>query len=180
MRQFLLEESLETQFTGYETHHEKAKIIGLIVHNQSVLSVEPGTDAYVITDKSPFFVECGGQVSDQGVIKAGGIEMPLRGLKKIDHAIGAFVEIKTSLHVGDMIDLNVDSPTRINTMKNHTATHLLQAALIDLLGKQVKQSGSLVDPDYLRFDFTYHENLTPEQITVLKISLMKKLWKIFR
>ena len=170
-----IDESLTTQFTGYESHREQTKILGIVVHNQSVQSVEPGTDAYIITDKSPFFVECGGQVSDQGVIKVGTTEMPLRGLKKIANAIGAFVEVTVPLKVGESVELIVDSPTRINTMKNHTATHLLQAALIELLGKQVKQSGSVVEPDYLRFDFTYHENLTPEQITIVEEIVNKKI-----
>ncbi len=163
-----LSQEFATEFTGYQEHVAQTKITGLVVHNQSVESVQSGTQAYVITDTSPFFVECGGQVSDQGCIRIADTQMPLRGLKKINNAIAAFIEVSHPLRVGDTVTLVVDTQTRLTTMKNHTATHLLQAALIGLLGKQVRQSGSVVEPDYLRFDFTYHENLTPEQIAIVE------------
>ncbi len=170
-----LEESVETQFTGYDEHQNEAKILSLFVENKQVQSVAAGTETIIITNRSPFFVECGGQVSDQGFIRKGDHEAQLLGLKKIGNAIGATIVAPTQLAVGDTVTLVVDSPARINTMKNHTATHLLQAALIDLLGKQVRQSGSVVTPDYLRFDFTYHENLTPEQITLTENLVNKKI-----
>lgn len=170
-----IDETLSTEFTGYEEHQAVTKIIGLVVNNEPAQSVEAGMQVYVITESSPFFVECGGQVSDQGWIRIGEKEMPLRGLKKIGNTIGALVEAKGPLHVGDTVTLLVDTPSRLNTMKNHTATHLLQAALITLLGKQVRQSGSVVEPDYLRFDFTYHENLTPEQIKIVEDIVNKKI-----
>ena len=170
-----LDESIATEFTGYHEHVATTKIIAIIAHNQQVQSVDPGTQAYIITDKSPFFVECGGQVSDQGFICKDNKEMSLRALKKINTAIAALIEPTVKLNVGDVVTLEVDSQTRLNTMKNHTATHLLQAALINLLGKQVRQSGSVVEPDYLRFDFTYHENLTPEQIAIVEDSVNQKI-----
>ena len=170
-----LDESISTEFTGYEVHKNTAKILSLIVDNKQVHDIQKGTQAYVITDVSPFFVECGGQISDQGYIHIGDLKAPLRGLKKIGNAIGAFIEAPAALNVGDTIILEVDSPTRINTMKNHTATHLLQAALIELLGKQVRQSGSVVTPEYLRFDFTYHKNLTPNQIRLVENRVNKKI-----
>lgn len=163
-----LDESIETTFTGYDEHVNVAKITGLVVQNEAVTEVATGTQVYIITDRSPFFVECGGQVSDQGVINIAQHEVPLLGLKKIGNAIGSFVTAPQKLSLGDTVTLIVDSLSRMNTMKNHTATHLLQAALIEVLGKQVKQSGSVVTPDYLRFDFTYHENLTVEQITLVE------------
>jgi alanyl-tRNA synthetase len=170
-----LEVSLTTDFTGYEVHYNTAHIVGLIEDTQSVSHVEPGAHVYVITDVSPFFVECGGQISDQGSISLGDARAPLRGLKKFGTAIGAFIEAPVGLKVGDTVHLEVDSAIRINTMKNHTATHLLQAALIELLGKQVRQSGSVVTPDYLRFDFSYHENLTPEQIKIVENRVNAKI-----
>ncbi len=171
----VLDESIATEFTGYEEHCNTAKIISLVVDNKPVTEVSPGTEVHVITDRSPFFVACGGQVSDQGFIKIGEKEAQITGLKKIGSAIAALIAAPTALKVGDTVTLIVDAPSRINTMKNHTATHLLQAALIDLLGKQVRQSGSVVTPDYLRFDFTYHENLTPEQITLVENVVNKKI-----
>lgn len=170
-----IDESIETVFTGYDEHINKATITGLIVDTRPVQEIAAGTEAYIITDRSPFFVECGGQVSDQGTIKIGTHDVPLRGLKKMGNAIGAFINAPQPMKIGDSVTLIVDSPSRINTMKNHTATHLLQAALIDVLGKQVRQSGSVVTPDYLRFDFTYHENLTPEQITLVENIVNNKI-----
>ena len=170
-----LDVSITTTFTGYEVHYNHAKILSLITDSKEVQTVPAGTHVYVITDVSPFFVECGGQISDQGSIQVGDKKAPLRGLKKIGTAIAAFIEAPSALAVGDSVHLEVDSATRINTMKNHTATHLLQAALIELLGKQVRQSGSVVTPEYLRFDFTYHENLTPEQIKIVEDRVNKKI-----
>ncbi len=170
-----LDAPIETEFTGYDVHKNKAIILALIVDNKQVHDVQKGMQVSVLTDISPFFVECGGQVSDQGFIHVGDKKAPLRGLKKIGTAIAALIEAPAALNVGDTVILEVDSPSRINTMKNHTATHLLQAALIELLGKQVRQSGSVVTPDYLRFDFTYHENLTPEQIRIVEERVNKKI-----
>ncbi len=170
-----LDAAIKTEFTGYEVHKNNAKILSLIVDKQQVHDVQKGTQVYVITDISPFFVECGGQVSDQGYLHIGDTKAPLRGLKKIGNAIGALIEAPAALNVGDTVILEVDSPSRINTMKNHTATHLLQAALIELLGKQVRQSGSVVTPEYLRFDFTYHKNLTPDQIRLVENRVNKKI-----
>ncbi len=163
-----LDESVYTHFTGYDEHVTQTVITALLVNNKPIDKVEPGTLVSVVTEKSPFYVECGGQISDQGFIKVHDKEAKLLGLKKIHKAIAADIEAPSTLHVGDTATLVVDSPSRINTMKNHTATHLLQAALIAIVGKGVKQSGSVVTPDYLRFDFTYHENLTPEQITSIE------------
>jgi alanyl-tRNA synthetase len=170
-----LDVSITTDFTGYEVHNNTARILGLIQNMTSVSEVSTGAQVYVVTDISPFFVECGGQISDQGWISLGETRAPLQGLKKFGTAIGALIEAPARLKVGDTVTLEVDSPTRINTMKNHTATHLLQAALIELLGKQVRQSGSVVTSEYLRFDFTYHENLTTEQIKMVENRVNEKI-----
>jgi len=172
---FEINESLITNFIGYESHRAEAKIIGLVLDKKQVSSVESGTEAYVITDISPFFIECGGQVNDQGSVIHSGTAAPLKGLKKFGNALGALIDAPKTFKIGDAVVLEVDSPTRLATMKNHTATHLLQAALIELLGKQVRQSGSVVTPTYLRFDFTYHEALTSEQISWVEDRVNSKI-----
>ena len=169
------DESLSTKFTGYESQREEAKIIGIVSDKKSAQSIKKGTLVYVITDVSPFFVTKGGQVDDSGLVFKNEAKAELRGLKNFNKAIGALIEAPTDLAVGDTVILEVDSPIRIKTMKNHTATHLLQAALMELLGPQVRQSGSVVTPDYLRFDFTYHENLTPEQIKIVENRVNEKI-----
>jgi alanyl-tRNA synthetase len=155
---------LVTQFTGYQETETTSPIRALIVDNELVDAVPAGTECWVITQRSPFYVECGGQVSDQGFITIAGKQAKVLDLKKFNHAIGAKISAPGEMKVGMSAVQVVDRQLRLNTMKNHTATHLLQAALIQIFGKQIKQSGSLVEPDYLRFDFTYHENLSAEDI----------------
>lgn len=157
-------ETIKTVFTGYEQWQTLSTIITLIHNNALVNSVKKGQECLVVPHESPFYVECGGQVSDQGSVQLGDATVPVQGLQKIDGAIAIALQAPHDIKIGDTLVQVVDKAVRLNTMKNHTATHLLQAALIEILGKQVKQAGSLVVPDYLRFDFTYHENLTPEQI----------------
>ena len=117
----------------------------------------------------------GGQVPDQGTITIDGKETPLLQVRYINNAIAAQIKTPVALTVGDSITSNVDPVWRTNAMKNHTATHMLQAALITLFGKQIKQSGSLVHPDYLRFDFTYHENLSAADIQKVEDLVNEKI-----
>jgi alanyl-tRNA synthetase len=170
-----LDAELETAFTGYDEHITQTKITALLTDNKAVQQVSAGTLCILVTEKSPFYIECGGQISDQGAVKIGSTETPLLGLKKVSNGIGVLIKAPINITIGDAATLIVDSPARINTMKNHTATHLLQAALINIIGKTVKQSGSVVTPDYLRYDFTHHENLTPEQITLVEEQVNQKI-----
>ncbi len=166
---------ITTIFTGYTEFNTEAKIIALLVDNELVESVEKGMNCLIITDRSPFYVECGGQISDKGEIFISSIPVIVKSLKKIDNAIASEVTTPVSISIGDTIFQIVDSKSRIDSMKNHTATHLLQAALVSILGKTIKQAGSLVAPDYLRFDFTYHEQITTEQIKVLELIINEKI-----
>ncbi len=159
-----LDSALSTEFTGYQELETPSEISALIVDNQVVDAVQAGQECWVITKKSPFFIVGGGQVPDQGWLTVNNESMPLLGVQFIGTAIGAQVQATSDLKVGMAITSKVDPVWRTNAMKNHTATHMLQAALIELFGKQIKQSGSLVHPDYLRFDFTYHENLSAQDI----------------
>ncbi len=157
-------DTLKTTFRGYEQFETTSTIVALISNNELVKQVKKGQECIIIPKETPFYVECGGQVSDQAVVEIDQHVVPVTQLQKIDGAIGFTIITPADLVVGDSIKQVVNKQARLNTMKNHTATHLLQAALIEVLGKQVKQAGSLVVPDYLRFDFTYHENLTADQI----------------
>lgn len=159
-----LPEDLTTEFTGYQELQTPSIVTALIVDNKVIDSVQPGTICWVITQKSPYFIVGGGQVPDQGTLIIGSQETPLLQVRYINQAIGVQIKAPVALKVGDPLISKVDPLWRSKAMKNHTATHLLQSALISLFGKQIKQSGSLVHPDYLRFDFTYHENLSPADI----------------
>jgi alanyl-tRNA synthetase len=172
-----LNPDLKTVFVGYEQTSNQSKIIAIVDANtnQATNVLKSGTIGWVVTESSPFFVECGGQISDQGVISFNQKATAVTELKKVNQAICAKIQAVTDLAIGDQVESIVDQQIRTNTMKNHTATHLLQAALIELLGKQVRQSGSVVTPDYLRFDFTYHQNLTAEQITKIEARVNNKI-----
>lgn len=155
-----LDVETSTEFTGYTELETTSTVSALVVDGQSVNTIEGGQVGYVITARSPFFIVGGGQVPDQGWLVVNGIQTPITEVRFIGQAIAAKIEAPTKIVIGEQVTSIVDATWRTNAMKNHTATHLLQAALIELFGKQIQQSGSLVHPDYLRFDFTYHQPLS--------------------
>ncbi len=163
-----LPESITTEFTGYTELETKTEITALI-HNGTVVSSAPaGSQCYVITKKSPFFIVGGGQVEDEGWLKIGSQLVDTEEIRFIGTAIAVKITTPAALAVGEQITAIINKERRANTIKNHTATHLLQAALVKLLGPQVKQAGSFVHPDYLRFDFTYSENVDSQMIADLE------------
>ncbi len=171
-----LPETITTTFVGYETTNCESICNGLLVDDALVETAPEGSTVWVITKESPFFVTTGGQVDDQGWIIIHGKKAAIQGLKKCGTTAQAFKIIAPCvLTVGDLITQQVELSSRIKTMNNHTATHLLQAALINLFGKQVKQAGSVVHPDYLRFDFTYHKNLTEQEINEIETAINNKI-----
>ncbi len=172
-----LPENITTEFTGYSSMHESSEIIAVLVDDRAVDSVAIGKECWIITKKSPFYVACGGQVNDQGVITLDEKQTALLDLKKIGDAIAAKIIAPITIKIGQKVDQQVDTFARLHTMKNHTATHLLQAALQKLFGKTVKQAGSVVTPEYLRFDFTYHKPLTAEEIKAVEDLVNEKIWE---
>ncbi len=170
-----LEVNVETEFTGYHELETQSEIAALIVDNQLVTKADIGQTVSIVTKKSPFFIVGGGQVPDQGWIIIKGIEMPITNVRFIGTAIAAQVLASIPFALGDTVISCVDKTLRINAMKNHTATHLLQAALIEHFGKQIQQSGSLVHPDYLRFDFTYHQQLSSDDIKKIENRVNEKI-----
>lgn len=163
-----LPETITTAFVGYQQTTCESKIISLLVNDSLVKSVTTGQECWFIPEQCPFFVTTGGQVDDTGTVTLEGKTVPFTELKKIGSAIAVKIKTPITIKIGDTVLQEVNVQIRKDTMNNHTSTHLLQAALIELLGKQVKQSGSVVDPNYLRFDFTYHKNLTPEEIKTVE------------
>lgn len=170
-----LPDDVMTEFTGYSDHVTESSIIALIVGDTVVEEIPAQTIGWVVPAKTPFYTEKGGQVSDEGWVVLGHDKVPFTELKRIGNAVAIQIKASIKLSVGQKIRQEVNVPRRLATMKNHTATHLLQSALINIFGKQIKQSGSLVHPDYLRFDFTYHENLTPAQIKEVEDSVNAKV-----
>ncbi len=164
--QALLEKG-RTRFVGYEHLTTHARVVGLLVNQQPVDSIEPGTRAELVLDETPFYAETGGQVGDQGTLysdkneKVADVETTYPGLPGLSvHRITAHAPMR----VGDELWASVNDPVRHATMRNHTATHLLHAALRKVLGTHVKQAGSVVAPDRLRFDFTHYTAMDRAEI----------------
>lgn len=172
-----IDEKIASEFTGYSSLEETSKIIGIVQNDKVESKAMSGEEAWVIAEKTPFFVECGGQVDDQGEIIVSDKSMKLLGLQKVNNAILMHVKLETNIAVGDNVTMRVNEHFRLHTMKNHTATHLLQAALQSTLGSQVKQAGSVVTRDYLRFDYTYHKPLSAEQIKAVELLVNEKIWE---
>jgi alanyl-tRNA synthetase len=158
-----------TEFTGYQGINGSGKIIGLVADGQEVEMISAPQSALVILDSTPFYAESGGQIGDHGEIESqlGMFEVqdtrrPIKGL------IVHYGKINEGyLRVGDSVQCDVISQRREDTMRNHSATHLLHKALRDMFGTSVEQRGSLVEPERLRFDFTCPRPLTTEELAHL-------------
>jgi alanyl-tRNA synthetase len=178
LEQIELPTSISTEFTGYYELTTTSPISALIVDGQLVQSVAEGSPCHVVTQKSPFFVVGGGQVPDQGWFELAhhqNSRTPVLSVQHLQKAIVVEIVAPRPLTIGEMVTSTVDPVFRTNTMKNHTATHLLQAALITLFGKHIKQAGSVVHPDYLRFDFTYHTSLSSDDIATVENLVNEKI-----
>lgn len=157
----------KTEFKGYETTSvEGAKVVALIKEDDSVSTLNEGDEGEVVLDQTPFYAESGGQVGDIGVLSGAALTATVSNtLVPVQDVRIHKVKIeKGSLSVGDAVTAEVDVEKRDATRRNHTATHLMHAALREVLGTHVKQAGSIVAPDYLRFDFSHYQPLTPAEI----------------
>ena len=168
-------DQLTTEFTGYTELITPTIITGLILDNKLVTTVPQGELCYVITEKSPLYVECGGQINDSGLAVFGHAKAAVLDIKKLNHAIAFSCVSPIELTLEQPVTLEVERDVRLATMRNHTATHLLQAALQCVLGKHIKQAGSLVTPGYLRFDFSHHASLTGEEIAAIEKIVNEKI-----
>ncbi len=154
----------KTEFTGYEQLTGKATILGLYRDGQPVESLAEGEQGMVVLDSTPFYAESGGQAGDCGLLMGNGT-FEVRDTRKIGEVFGhAGIVAKGSLKAGDKVEAKVDARVRRDTAYHHSATHLLHAALRNVLGDHVQQKGSLVTAERLRFDFSHFEAVTPEQM----------------
>jgi len=175
-----LDKKIATEFTGYEELGTGARITAIITENKITGQAKAGSSCWVITDKSPFYVQSGGQEADTGWIITQEKKIPVKKVQKFENvngevAIGLLVKTPVNLKNNDTVTLAVDGKHRGDTTRNHTATHLLQSALVNLFGKHIKQSGSQVTENNLRFDFTYHENLSDKQIKQVEDLVNEKI-----
>ena len=155
-----------TEFVGYDHDELDATVVALVAEDELRGEIPAGSDAVVVLDKSPFYAEMGGQVADHGVIETDGALFQVTDVQK-DKA-GKFlhhgVMHSGRLQVEQTVTARIDTDRRKAIMRAHSATHLLQAALREVLGDHVHQAGSLVEPDRLRFDLTHFSAITPEEL----------------
>ena len=165
----LVKVDVATEFTGYKATRGEAKIVALYKEGQKVEQLNEGEEGVVVLDTTPFYAESGGQIGDGGYLSAGEVRFDVRDTTKTG---GAFlhhgVVASGSLTVGTSVNTEVDAEVRNATALNHSATHLLHAALRQVLGEHVQQKGSLVDSQRLRFDFSHFESIKPEQLKALE------------
>jgi alanyl-tRNA synthetase len=165
----LVKVDVDTEFTGYTAHSGSAKIVALYKGGQSVDVLNEGDEGVVVLNQTPFYAESGGQIGDCGFLQAGAARFDVRDTTKTG---GAFLHHGVldsgSLIVGAPVEAHVDAEVRHATSLNHSATHLLHAALRQVLGDHVQQKGSLVDSQRLRFDFSHFEAIKPEQLKALE------------
>jgi len=155
-----------TEFLGYDAEEAEGEILAILKDNQRVKSAQAGETVQILTNQTPFYAESGGQVGDTGLMLAAKAEAKVVDtLKKLGSMHVHVVEVtRGTLSVGDAVDLKVDRERRRATRANHSATHLLHAALKRVLGPHVSQKGSLVAPDRLRFDFSHPKPVTAEEL----------------
>jgi alanyl-tRNA synthetase len=187
-------------FEGYlQTRSEDCEVLAIVKNGQGVQELKPGEEGEVILDHTPFYAESGGQVGDRGtlysdqlntvVAEVKGCYYPVQGVRAhqvlVKSAPSSRTESKSppyenrvgwgTLKIGDKVDAVVDTGIRQSTMRNHTATHLLQAGLREVLGKHVKQAGSLVAPNHLRFDFSHFASVEDEELQDIEDLINKEV-----
>jgi alanyl-tRNA synthetase len=154
-----------TEFTGYDALAGEGTVLALYRDGEPVEALAEGEEGVVVLDRTPFYGESGGQVGDTGFLEAGGARFEVRDTTKgSNHHLHHGAVLAGRLAVGDTLQASVDGSVRQATALNHSATHLLHAALREVLGAHVQQKGSLVDSQRLRFDFSHGEALTPAQL----------------
>jgi alanyl-tRNA synthetase len=167
-------------FDGYrQTRSDNCEVLAIIKNGQGAQELKPGESGEIILDHTPFYADSGGQVGDKGwfysddhntvVVDVTGCYAPIQGVRA--HQVIA----KQAIRVGDKVDAVVNADIRQSTMRNHTATHLLHAGLREVLGKHVKQAGSLVAPDHLRFDFSHFTGVEDEELQDIEDIINKEV-----
>jgi len=170
----------KSEFEGYrQTRSDNCEVLAIIHNGHGSQQLKAGDEGEIILDHTPFYAESGGQVGDRGwlytddhntvVAEVKGCYSPIQGVRA--HQVIA----KQPIRIGDKVDAVVNAELRESTMRNHTATHLLQAGLREVLGKHVKQAGSLVAPDHLRFDFSHFTGVADEELQDIEDLINKEV-----
>jgi alanyl-tRNA synthetase len=163
----ILRRAGQTTFVGYETTSAEGRVLAILRDGTAYDELTGAGEAEVILDRTPFYAEGGGQVGDRGELREAGGGSPLFSVGETQRPAGALVVHRGKLHgrlrVGETVSAVVDAERRARTMRNHTGTHLLHRALRNVAGPSARQAGSLVAPDYLRFDYPFDRALTDDE-----------------
>jgi alanyl-tRNA synthetase len=171
--------TIKSEFVGYNELVTTAQIIAIISNQQLVDTAKAGEKCQVILDRTPFYAESGGQVSDHGWLRAEGLKATVEEVGKapLGQTVHSVIIESGVLKLGDTIEAEVDRPLREDIIKNHTATHLLHQALKEVLGEHVNQAGSMVSPDRLRFDFSHFGGITTDELQDIELRVNQQIWK---
>ncbi|WP_297281112.1 alanine--tRNA ligase [uncultured Anaerococcus sp.] len=165
-----------TEFVGFDNFEVKAKLTKIFTDNENKKSIEAGNKGIIVSDKTSFYAQGGGQVADTGYIIDKNTKAFVKDVQKKNDIYFHYVEvIEGSLKEDSEYIFKIDRERRVDITRNHSATHLLDQALRDVLGDTIKQAGSLVDENKLRFDFTYNESLTNEEKSKVEEIINKKI-----
>ena len=169
-------DNITTEFTGYTDYETKGKIVAIVKDGVMVETASEGDQIAIATDKTPFYAESGGQVSDMGVIVSNNAEFKVTDVKKLNNRILMVGEVvKGMFENGEEVVAKLDAERRSSIRRNHTAVHLLQAAAREVLGDHVHQAGSLVEPERLRFDFTHFNAVSAEELKQIEAIVNAKI-----
>ena len=172
----LVDTSVKTEFTGYTETVTTGKIVAIIDGDTDELTEITGENAVIITDRTPFYGEGGGQVGDIGTIESENGKATVTDTKKNDGVYMHICKIESgSLSVGDTVTLKIDGARRAAIARNHSSVHLLDAALREVLGTHIRQAGSYVDQNEARFDFTHFSSVTPEELSRVELLVNEKI-----
>jgi len=162
----------DTRFLGYETTTAEGRVVAIVRDGMEFDELTGHGDAEVVLDQTPFYAEGGGQVGDQGVLREPGGGSELFSVTDTQRPLGGLIVHRGTLHgrlrVGEPVEAGADAERRAHTMRNHTGTHLLHRALRNVVGERARQAGSLVTPDYLRFDFPMDRGLTDDELRAIE------------
>ncbi len=175
--QALAERGVRTEFVGYRRLRATAEVVALLRDGVGVDAAEPGEAVEVVLDRTPFYAEAGGQVGDTGWLRSSSARFQVLDTQRPAGQVVVHrgVVREGTLRVGDRVRAEVDAARRRETMRHHTATHLLHKALREVLGEHARQAGSLVAPDRLRFDFLHLQPLTPDQLRAVEERVNEKV-----
>jgi len=173
----LLEQGSKVNFTGYEKRQATSKVVAILHDGEQVSQAKAGERIEIITESTPFYGESGGQAGDLGIVSASGLKIDITETRKPlpDLIVHVGQVSEGTLQIGQEIQLSVDINSRQATALNHTATHILQAVLVEVLGDHVKQAGSLVAPDRLRFDFSHFTAITSDELRRIETEVNRRV-----